>query len=215
MIHANLGILADIRGDAEAAIAHNRAALWAAESTNDDQETLWVLINLGTLLCRRGSYAEADRTLTRGLSIARMRGDVLSEGIVEENRAELLLARGELDEAYPSIRRALEIAARRRDDVRTAGALKVRGAYERLSGRTDDALNTLRHGLTLAAVGEDALLGGEMLFQFGLALHAADSASMAREVWGAAAEAFDRIEARDWSDRVQECLVLGPTGDYL
>src|SRR5262249_21113292 len=160
---------------------------------------LWVLVNLSGLLGRRRSFVEADETLRRGLSIARVRGDLLSEGILEENRAELLLSRGEIEEAYPSIRRALEIAAQRRDDVRTAGALKMRGAYERLVGRVEDALNTLRHGLTLAAVGEDALLGGEMLFQFGLALFASNNEAMAREVWAAAFDAFDRIEAREWS----------------
>jgi tetratricopeptide (TPR) repeat protein len=215
MIHSNLGILADVRGDTQAAIAHYRAALWASESSHDGQETLWVLVNLSALLGRRGSYDEAERTTARGLSLARIGGDLLSEGLLEENQAEMLLSRGEVDEAYPSIRRALEIAAQRQDDVRTAGALKVRGAFERMSGRTDDALNTLRHGLTLAAVGEDALLGGEMLYQFGLALHASDGAAMAREVWSAAFETFERIEARDWCDRVQECLVLGPSGAYL
>lgn len=214
MIHANLGILADVRGDPPAALAHYRAALWASEAANDDQEVLWVLINFGVLLGKQGSLTEAERSFSRALSIARARGDVLSEGMVEENRAELMLARGELDEAYPSIRRALEVAALRRDDVRTAGALKLRGAYERMSGRTDVATNTLQHGLTLAAVGEDALLGAEMLYQFGLALYADDS-TMAREVWGAALDAFDRIGASQWASRVRDCLVFGPSGRFF
>jgi tetratricopeptide (TPR) repeat protein len=215
MIHSNLGILSDVRGDANAAVSHFRAALWSSEASSDEQETLWVLVNLSGLLARGGSFVEADQVLRRGLSMARARGDLLSEGILEENRAEMLLSQGDIEEAYPAIRRALEIAGQRRDDVRTAGALKMRGAYERLVGRVEDSLNTLRHGLTLAAVGEDALLGGEMLYQFGLALHASQSEAMAREVWAAAFDAFDRIEARDWCGRVQETLVLGPTGDYV
>jgi tetratricopeptide (TPR) repeat protein len=215
MIHSNLGILADIRGDAFGAISHYRAALWSSETANDDQGTVWVLVNFAALLGRSRSYADADHALRRGLSLARVRGDLLSEGILEENRAETLLARGEVEEAFPAIRRALEIAAQRRDDVRTAGALKVRGAYERMVGRVDDSLSTLRHGLTLAAVGEDALLGGEMLYQFGLTLHASNSDAMAREVWGAAFEAFDRIEAREWCGRVQETIVLGPSGNFV
>jgi tetratricopeptide (TPR) repeat protein len=215
MIHANRGIIADIRGDTEAAIAHHHAALSASEGANDDRQTLRILVNLSAMLGGHGSLAEADRTAARGLSLARICGDVHREGILEENRAELALARGGLDEAWGSIGRALEIAALRRDDVRTAGALKVRGAYERMSGRPHDAMDTLRHGLTLAAVGEDALLGGEVLYQFGIALHAADNETMAREVWNAALETFERIEAPDWADRVQECIVLGPTGSYV
>jgi tetratricopeptide (TPR) repeat protein len=215
MIHSNLGILADIRGDSTGAVSHYHAALWSSETAKDDQGTVWVLVNLAALLGRNRSYGEADHALRRGLSLARVRGDLLSEGILEENRAEALLSRGEIEDAFPAIRRALEIAAQRRDDVRTAGALKVRGAYERMVGRVDDSLGTLRHGLTLAAVGEDALLGGEMLYQFGLSLHASNSDVMAREVWGAAFEAFDRIEARDWCKRVQETIAVGPSEKYV
>jgi tetratricopeptide (TPR) repeat protein len=215
MIQSNLGILADIRGDTDAAIGHYRAALWASESANDEQEVAWLLINFGSALGKIGSTIEAERAFARGLSLARSRGDVLAEGLLEENRAELSLARGELDDAWGSIGRALEIATHRRDNVRIAGALKVRGAYERMSGRSYDAMDTLRHGLTLAAVGEDALLGGEMLYQFGIALHMTDNEMMAREVWNAALETFERIDARDWANRVQECIVLGPTGHYL
>jgi hypothetical protein len=80
-----------------------------------------------------------------------------------------------------------------------------------MTGRSDDATNTLQHGLTLAAVGEDALLGAEMLYQFGLALHAGDNAAMAREVWGASLDAFERIGAGEWTSRVRDCLVFGPS----
>ena len=215
LIHINLGILADIRGDKESAVGHYRAALSASEAAGDDRQTLWVLVNFGLLLGRQGSFAEAERTVTRGLSLARAQGDAFHEGLLQENRAELLLARHDLDEAHGAIGRALEIATLRRDDVRMAGALKMRGAYERMRGRTGEAMNTLRHGLTLAAVGEDALLGAEMLYQFGVALYDGDNAPMAREVWSASLEAFERIDARDWAGRVQECLVLGPTGNYL
>lgn len=215
LIHMNLGILADIRGDKESAVGHYRSALVAADAAGDDHQTLWILVNFGFVLGRQGSLAEAERTVTRGLSLARAQGDVFHEGLLQENRAGLLLARHELDEAHAAIGRALELATLRRDDVRTAGALKMRGAYERMSGRPHDAVNTLRHGLTLAAVGEDALLGAEMLYQFGVALYDSNNAPMAREVWAASLEAFERIDARDWSDRVQECLVLGPTGNYI
>lgn len=123
--------------------------------------------------------------------------------------------RGELDDAYACITRVFEIAERRHDNARLAAALKLRGAYERLSGRTEDAAHTLRHGLTLAAVTEDALLGGEMLYQFGLALHEDRNETMARQAWGAALDTFERITATDWVTRVRERLSFGSTGRYL
>jgi tetratricopeptide (TPR) repeat protein len=215
MIHSNLGILADVRGDTEAAMSHYRAALLVSETAGNEQEVLWVLINFGVLLGRRGKPDEAERLIARALSIARVRGDAYSEGVLQENRAELLLIRGDLDEASVAIGRALEVATLRRDDVRAAGALKLRGAYERLRGWPDAAANTLRHGLTLAAVGEDALQGAELLHQFGLALHGGDNETLAREVWAAALDAFERIGATEWVDHVRACIDSGPSGRYL
>jgi hypothetical protein len=122
----------------------------------------------------------------------------------------LLLTRGDLDEASVAIGRALEVATLRRDDVRTAGALKLRGTYERLRGWPDVAANTLRHGLTLAAVGEDALQGAELLHEFGLALHGSSNQALAREVWAAALDAFERIGAPEWVDRVRACIERPP-----
>jgi tetratricopeptide (TPR) repeat protein len=206
MIHANLGIIADVRGDVNAAIDHHRAALSVAEAGGDEQQMLAVLINFVVLSTRRGQLGEADRMVTRGLSFARAGGNLLAEGLLEENRAEVLLLRGDLDRAAIAIGRALDVAAQRRDDIRTAGALKLRGAHERMCGKTDDAAHTLRYALTLAAVGEDALLGAELLHEFALALYSAGNVAMAREVWDAALEAFARIGALAWVERVANCL---------
>jgi tetratricopeptide (TPR) repeat protein len=173
-----------------------------------------VLINFAVLLVKQGRYEEAEDSLRRGLAIARRRGDLHYEGLFEENRADLYLTIGEIEEAFSAIRRALEIAEKRDDQVRKAAALKLRGAYERLVGRPDDATNTLRYALTLAAVGEDALLGGEILYQFGLALYDANDAAMAREVWNAALDAFERISAHEWIVRVHDRIATGSTNDY-
>ena len=215
MIQTNLGIIADIRGDAAAALRYYRVALQSSESINDEQQIVRVLVNFSCLLVRQEQYDDAELVFSRGLALARARDDLLSEGMFEENRAEARLARGEIEEAYPSICRALEVAEQRRDDVRKAAALKLKGAYERLSGRPDLAVETLRYGLTLAAIGEDALLGGEILYQFGLALHARDDAKVAHEVWKAALDAFERIAAREWVARVHQRLSTGATGGYV
>lgn len=215
MIQANLAVLADIRGNTDAAITHFRIALHAAEAIDDDQQVVRVLVNFGYLLVRRQRFDEAERAFARGLAIAKARGDSYYEGIFAENRAELHLMRGELDEAHPLFCRALDIAEQRRDDVRKAAALKLRGAYERLTGHPVDATDTLRYGLTLAAVGEDALLGGEILYQFGQALDACGDRAMADEVWRTALDAFERIASTEWVARVQARLERGATATYL
>jgi tetratricopeptide (TPR) repeat protein len=214
MIQSNLGILSDIRGNTIAAIAHFRVALRVAESMEDDQQVVRVLINYSVLLVKQCRYEEAERALRRGIAIARRRGDLHYEGLFEENRADLHLTIGEIEESYPAIQRALEIADKRDDQVRKAAALKLRGAYERLLGRASDAADTLRYALTLAAVGEDALLGGEILYQFGLALYDSNDAAMALEVWNTALDAFERISAREWISRVRERIATGSTNHY-
>jgi tetratricopeptide (TPR) repeat protein len=215
MIHVNLGIIADMRGDPGKAIDHFRVALDVAETVGDQQQVVRVLVNFSTLLIAQHRYGEADRAILRGLQLAKARGELYYEGFFEENRAEMHLARGEVEEAEPAIARAFAIAEQRRDDVRKAAALKLRGAFERLTGRNDAAIDTLRYAATLAAVGEDALLGGEVMYQFGLALFEGKDEPMAREAWRTALDAFERISAPEWVERVRDRLTTGSTVHYM
>ena len=214
MIQSNLGIIADTRGDPGKAIEHFRIALDVAETVGDEQQVVRVLVNFSVLLVAQHRYAEADRAITRGLPLAKIRGELYYEGVFEEVRAEMHLARGELEEAEPAIARALAVAEQRRDDVRKSAALKLRGAWERLTGRNDAAIDSLRYAATLAAVGEDALLGAEVLYQFGLALFDGKNEPLAREAWRTALDAFERISAREWVERARERLATGSTAHY-
>ncbi len=215
LIQQNLGIIADIRGNPAAALAHYRVSLRTFEATNDLQSICWVLNNLGYLQTKEGEYADAHESFDRALGIARARGDLMSEGTLEENRAELALIRGDLIGAERSIHRALEIARQREDDVRRAAALKLHGARQRLTGCPELALETLQRALTLSAVGEDALLGAETLYQFGLALREADRANEGNEVLRTALESFERICARQWVGRTRTQLTNPSRGRYL
>jgi tetratricopeptide (TPR) repeat protein len=215
MLQQNLGIVADIRGNPAAALAHYRVSLETFESTNDLQPLCCTLNNLGYLHLKEGRYEEASAAFDRALGIARARGDLYSEGIVEENRTELRFFLGQVDTALASLQRALTIAEQRGDNIRRAAGLKLRGAYERLTGRPGAALQTLGHGLTLSAIGEDALLGAEILYQFGLAYHALGDRLTAQTAWKASLEAFERIAARQWVGRVQKQLTTGDSTRYL
>lgn len=214
MLQQNLGIAADIRGNPAAAIAHYRVSLRTFEQTNDLQPMCWVLNNLGIVLLREERYAEASECFTRAFGISRARGDLMSEGIIDENRAELALILDQVDEAYTYLMRAKEIAELRGDDLRLAAALKLKGAHERMSGRAADATDTLRYALTLSAITEDALLGAETLYQFGLALDAFGDPKGAKNAWYSALEAFERIGARQWVGRVQKRLSGAISGRY-
>jgi tetratricopeptide (TPR) repeat protein len=215
MLQQNLGMVADIRGNPAAALAHYNVSLRAFESAGDLQLSSWVLNNLGVLHLKEHRYNDAAEVLRRAREIARAGGDLMAEGVIDENRAELHLITGAIDEAYAPLQRAYEVADQRRDDVRRAAALKLRGAYQRLVERPADAVETLRYALTLSAVGEDALLGAEVLYQFGLALYDNGQSKSAYEAWNAALDAFERMAARQWVSRVRRRLSTGTTGRYL
>ncbi len=215
MLQQNLGVIADIRGNLPAAFAHYRVSQRTFETTNDFQPLCWVLNNLGYLFLKQERFDDAEDTFARALGIARSRGDLLAEGIIEENRAELRLMRGEVADAYEPLFRAREIAELREDDLRLAAALKLQGAYERLSGRAGEATDTLRHALTLSAITEDALVGAEVLYQFGLSLLAFGDAKRGADALNSALDAFERMGARQWAGRVREKLTRPDWGRYL
>lgn len=215
MLQQNLGLIADIRGNPAAALAHYAVSQRTFEEINALEPLSWLLNNLGVICTKEGRYAEAEASLRRARGIARSRGDLMCEGVVAENRAELELIRHAIDDAYEPMMRALEIADQRGDELRRAAALKLRGAYQRLCGRPAEAAETLRYALTLSAVGEDALLGAEVMYQYGLALYEDDQKEAAQDAWRAAMDAFERIAARRWVTRVRERLSGKVPGRYL
>ena len=215
MIQQNLGIIADIRGNPAAALAHYLVSLRTFEGSSDLQAVSWVLNNLGYLHVKEGRCEDARSCFDRALDIARSRGDLMSEGTLEENRGELFLTIDDLQAAERSIHRALAIATQREDDVRRAAGLKLQGALHRLRGSPLLAIDTLERAVTLSAVGEDALLGGEILYQFGLALRDADRGENANDVLRAALESFERIAARQWVGRTRAQLTHPTSGRYL
>ena len=215
MLQQNLGVVADIRGNPAAALAHYRVSLRTFESTNDLQPMCWVLTNLGYLHMKEGEYDAAHASYDRALGIARSRGDLMTEAVLAENRTELFLLEHHLDAARDALMRCREIALLRDDDLRLAAALKLEGAHQRMTGHAVEATETLRQALTLSALSEDALLGAEILYQFGLALEACGKQKAADHTLRSALDAFDRIGARQWVGRVRQRLTTPALGRYL
>jgi tetratricopeptide (TPR) repeat protein len=206
LIQQNRGVVADIAGNTEAALAHYTESLRSFESTKDTRAMTLVLNNLGLLHFKTGRYAEARSSYDRASTLARYRGDLLSEGVIEENVAELEMKRGDLSAASESIARALEIAALRQDPLRRAAGLKLLGVSLRLGGRPKDAIEPLRTAFALSEGAEDALLSGEILYECGLALAEAGDRARARESWLRAQSLFERIGAAACCERVRDAL---------
>jgi tetratricopeptide (TPR) repeat protein len=214
ILQQNLGMFADIRGNSAAALAHYSVGLRMLEEAQSLEQLPRLLNNLAILHAKEGRHDDARNAFRRALATAKLRHDLDCEGVIEESRAEFELCCDAVDEAYEPLTRAYDIATQRGDDLGRAAALKLRGAYQRLCGRPIEAADTLRYALTLSAIGEDALLGAETLYQFGLALCAAGQRTQARDAWQAALDAFERIAAREWIARVRHRLSVGLTGRY-
>lgn len=189
MVQQNLGIVADVQGRTDEAVAHFRLALAAFEMEEQRDAMLWVLNNLGVLYTREAAYARATEVLERALVLAHMLKDVASEAIVEENRGALALATQRLEDAERCAKHALAIAEQRHDNTRRAAALRliarVTWARERSAAAT---IALLERALTLCQLGEDVHLRVEILSDLGDAYHENRDGTHAKDYWRRALE---------------------------
>ncbi len=211
MIQQNLGILANIRGDWDGALARYRMSLRTFEDMNDEEAVSWVLNNLGMLHTDQGRYADADGMFVRGLALARARGDVLVEGAFEVNRAEMLIAAERWDQAEEGLRRALGIAEQRGDRLRSAEALRLIARIKRHERELEQAREALDQARALTCDGDDALLGAELLSELAEICHSQGRIGEARDAWQGARDEFTRLGATRDAGLVEARLsLLGP-----
>ena len=182
MVQQNLGIVADVQGRTDEAVAHFRLSLVAFEQEDEMASALLVLNNLGVLYTRENAYRRAEEVLERALSLARKLGDVVAECVIEENRSALFLALGNLEKAESAGASALSIAEQRKDSTRRAAALR---ALARVATRRspNEAVALLERAIVLCELGEDTLLRSETLTDLGDAYMATQQAVRARECW--------------------------------
>jgi len=184
MVQQNLGVVAETQGRPDEAVAHFRLALAAFEQEEDLDAVVWVLNNLGVLHTRESAFGRAEEALDRARTLAHVRHDVASQGIVDENLAALYLATGRLDKADAAIARAHAIAEQRRDNTRRAAALRIMARILRARDKSAaPAITMLERALMLCQLGEDVQLRVEILSDFGDALRDGGELARAREAW--------------------------------
>ena len=184
MVQQNLGIVADVQGRTDEAVAHFRLALAAFEQEEEADAVLWVLNNLGLLYTREAAYARAFDVLDRALALANLTRDVASEAIVEENRADLFIATGKLDQAEAAATRAYAIADQRHDNTRRAASLRLLAKVGRArDSAAKEPIAMLERALVLSDFGEDVLLRAQILCDLGDVARDVGEVSRAKEHW--------------------------------
>jgi tetratricopeptide (TPR) repeat protein len=195
-IEQNLGILANIRGDLDAAVIHYRGTLARFRAVSDEWMLGLVLNNLGLLHTDLQEWHEAEAAFDEAFDLAARTGNAMLENAVEVNRAELGIARGDLDAAADACARARTLALLRSDRQREAEALKFQGVVARERDDTSAAARLLAEAADLADACDDRLLMAEVAREQGELLYRGGRNEEARILWSRALDLFQALGAR-------------------
>jgi tetratricopeptide (TPR) repeat protein len=208
MTGQNHGVLANVRGDRDAALRHYTDSLRGFEASGNDEACSWVLNNLGMLHMDAKEMERAEETLTRALGIASRRGDRRMIGLIQLNRAEHRLAAGTLAEAERLVGEVLEIAAEQGDVPQCAEAFKLRGQIELRRHDLDAADRSLRRARELAEGMDDALLIAEILREMAEVAYARGEQDRACAVLRQSQGSFRDLGAQRDADQTSTRLAL-------
>jgi len=133
-IEQNLGIIANIRGDLNAALDHYTRSLEAFRAAEDDAGCSMAYHNLGMISADRHRWDDAERYYAQSLELAVALGDEQVRAQCLLNRTEVLLARNRFAEARSSAESALGIFNRIGGERHKADAYRFLGVVYRETG---------------------------------------------------------------------------------
>jgi putative nucleotidyltransferase with HDIG domain len=149
-IEQNLGIIANIRGDLPAALAHYECSLEASRSAGDDRGCAIAYHNLGMVSADLKRWDEADRYFHRSHYLAELVNDTHLGGLCLLNWTEVHLARRQFEEARRCAEQALVIFNELNATLDKADAYKMLGTVFRETGQPTLAESRLRTAIELA-----------------------------------------------------------------
>ncbi len=134
-IEQNLGILANVQGDWEAAREHYLRSLVAFERSGDDRGCALAFHNLGMISADQSAFEDADRYFEQSHTIAERLGEVRLQGLCRLNQSEAFLGCGRHADALRAAEAALRIFERIGSAMDRADGYRVLGAVYRATGR--------------------------------------------------------------------------------
>ena len=150
-IEQNLGIIANIRGDLNAALGHYKNSLAASTRARDDSGCAIAYHNLGMISADQQEWELADRYFDSSLALADSLGDVRLRGLCLLNRTEVYIARQRFEEARLSAEDALRMFDELDARAQKADAYKFLGVVYRETSRPVLAEARLRSAIELAS----------------------------------------------------------------
>jgi putative nucleotidyltransferase with HDIG domain len=156
-VEQNFGIVANIRGDHEAALDHYERSRRAFEAAGDERGCALAYHNLGMLSSDLKRWDDADRYFRASLALAERVGDVYLRGLCLLNHTEVLLAHRRYDEARWNADAALHVFDELGARAYKSGAYRMLGVVYRETGRLALAEARLRAAIELATEADSAL----------------------------------------------------------
>ena len=195
-VEQNLGIVANIQGYYDEALAHYQRSLEAYRAANDEHGCAIAFANLGIVSTDRQEFDQADRYFQQCFEIAQRAGDTHLEGQCLVNHADVHVARGRYEDA----RRCAEAALALYDQVDArsdkAEAYRIIGMVYRETSRPQLAESRLRSAIDLAVQSGSVLHEAEASTELALLYQSMGRNQEALRLLNGAHRLFGRCDAR-------------------
>jgi len=195
-IEQNLGVLANIQGDHDGALAHYTRSLEASRSLADDRGTAVAYHNLGMVSADLKRWDDADSYFRQSHYLAELTNDDHLRGLCLLNRCEVYLACQRYDEARRSAEDALAIFNELNAHLDKPDAYTMLGVVYREMGRPQLAEARLRSAMELAASAGIALSEAEATRELAVLYQRMGRNQEALRLLSASHRLFGRLDAR-------------------
>ena len=192
----NLGILANIQGDLDEALARYGRSLQAYHESNDEHGRAIAYHNLGMASADRERFDEAERYFRQSHEIAERAGDAYLAGLCLVNHAKVHVARERYEDARRDAQAALAVFDRLGVGSAKADAYRVLGMIYRETGRPALAESRLKSAIELAVDAGAVLNEAEASRELALLYQAMGRNQEALSLLNAAHRLFGRLDAR-------------------
>jgi putative nucleotidyltransferase with HDIG domain len=195
-VEPNLGILANIQGDFDAALACYQRALAAHRASNNEHGCAIALHNLGMVSADRHQYEQADHYFTQSFVIAQRVSDVSLQGLSLVNHADVHLAQARYEDARRNAEAALALFDQIDARSDKAEAYRVLGLVYRETGKPALAESRLRTAIELAVGAGSVLNEAEASRELALLYQTMGRNQEALRLLNTAHRLFGRLDAR-------------------
>jgi putative nucleotidyltransferase with HDIG domain len=195
-IEQNLGVLANIQGDLDGALAHYTRSLEASRSLADDRGTAVAYHNLGMVSADLKRWDDADCYFRQSHYLAELINDEHLRGLCLLNRCEVYLACQRYDEARRSAEDALATFNGLNAQLDKPDAYTMLGIVYRETGRPQLAEARLRSAMELAASAGIVLSEAEATRELAVLYQRMGRNQEALRLLSASHRLFGRLDAR-------------------